>query len=250
LLEQPSEATRLIDLELSAASRVVARAVRLNVRLAKGVRLVDILRSRPLDEIQTQRVREAEQSIDLRMVLNLGVEADRGEDDDAIQIIIPNFYAGDEHAILLDVVAPGPGALAEVTMRYKDLAFLRNATARASLSLPRGSEAGGPLELNVVKNSLSARFAEALEKAGVALSRGQVAEAVNVLTQYKDQLTRRCDVLPSLRDDDTTNDLKLLEDYLRLLNTSAVQNASLRNYLADSLRYAGWLKIQPPLLVS
>jgi hypothetical protein len=250
LLEKPSEAARLIDLELSAASRVVARAVRLNIRLAEGVRLVDILRSEPLDEVQAQQVRQAEQSIDTRLNLNLGIEADRGEDEDGIQIVIPNFYAGDEHAILLDVVAPGPGAVAQVTMRYKDLAFLKNQVTQAGLSLARGQETRGPLELNVLKNALGVRLAETLEQAGMALSQGQTAEAANILTKHRDELTRRCAELPGLQDADTRTDLELIDEYVLLLTTPAVQNASLRNHLADSLRYAGWLKIQPPLSVS
>jgi protein TonB len=250
LLEKPSEAARLIDLELSAASRVVARAVRLNIRLAEGVRLVDILRSEPLDAVQAQQVREAEQSIDTRLNLNLGIEADRGEDEDGIQIVIPNFYAGDEHAILLDVVAPGSGAVAQVTMRYKDLAFLRNRVTQASLSLARGQETRDPLELNVLKNALAVRLAETLERAGMALSHGQTAEVASILTKHRDELTRHCSEIPGLQDADTRNDLELIEEYLLLLTTPAVQNASLRNHLADSLRYAGWLKIQPPLSVS
>jgi TonB family protein len=249
-LEQPSDAARLIDLELTAASRVVARAVRLNIRLAEGVRLVNILRSKPLDDVSTQQVREAEQSIDTRLNLNLGIEADRDEDDDGIQIVIPNFYAGDEHAFLLDVVAPGPGDVAQVTMRYKDLAFLKNQVTQTSLSVSRGQEARGPLELNVVKNELAVRLAEALDRAGMALSKGQMAEAAGILTKQRDELTKTCASIPALSDRDTRNDLELLEEYLLFLATPAVQNASLRNHLADSLRYAGWLKIQPPLPVS
>jgi len=60
LLESRSEATRLVEHELSSASSVVARAVRLRVRLAPGVRLVDVVGSRPLRATQAQRVREAE----------------------------------------------------------------------------------------------------------------------------------------------------------------------------------------------
>ena len=249
-LEQPSDAARLIDLELTAASRVVARAVRLNIRLAERVRLVDILRSEPLDEVLTQQVRETEQSIDTRLNLNLGIESDRGDDEDGIQIVIPNFYAGDEHAILLDVIAPGPGAVAQVTMRYKDLAFSKNQLTQASLSLARGQEARGPLELNVIKNERAIRLAEILGEAGIALSKGQTAEAVRILTEQRGELIRTCSEIPGLSDQDTKNDLALLEEYLHFLTTPAVQNASLRNHLADSLRFAGWLKIQPPLPVS
>src|SRR6185369_2748520 len=114
--------------------------------LAAGVRLVGIVGSRRLDEAQAQRVREAERSVDLRLSRNLGIESDRGEDEDGIQVVVPVFRAGDAHVILLDVVAPGPGAVADVSVRYKDLVFLRNGVARASLTLPAGAPAAGPLE--------------------------------------------------------------------------------------------------------
>ncbi len=55
LLELGSEAAGLVDRELSAASRVVARALRLRIRLARGVQLVDVLGSERLDEVGRKR---------------------------------------------------------------------------------------------------------------------------------------------------------------------------------------------------
>ena len=107
--------------------------LRLRIRLAPGVQLVDVLGSARLDDIRAERVREAEVAIDRRLARNLGIAADRGEDEEGIQIVIPNFYAGDDHVILLDLVAEGPGPLAEVTLRYKDVINQQNAVARASL---------------------------------------------------------------------------------------------------------------------
>ncbi|MCZ6720823.1 MAG: hypothetical protein O7A65_04700, partial [Proteobacteria bacterium] len=60
ILETAQEAESLVDRELSAASRAVARAVRLGIRLAPGVELVDVIGSRRLDAIHAARVREAE----------------------------------------------------------------------------------------------------------------------------------------------------------------------------------------------
>ncbi len=85
--------------------------------------------------------------------------------------MIPNFYAGDEHAVVLDVVAAGPGPIADVTVRYKDLAFLRNGVARGRLALERQEKIAGPLEYNVLKNFLALRLSEVLDEAGVALAR-------------------------------------------------------------------------------
>ncbi|MFV1979030.1 MAG: hypothetical protein ACC649_06725, partial [Myxococcota bacterium] len=125
LVTTPDEAREAVDRELSALSRAVARALRLRIRLAPGVKLIRILDASRLDDEGAERVREAEQSIDLRMASELGIEADRGEDEDGIQIVIPNFYAGGSHAILLDVVASEAGPIADVTLRYKDLIYQR-----------------------------------------------------------------------------------------------------------------------------
>ena len=151
-MDSVRQSISLVDRELHASSRAVARALRLRIRLAPGVKLVDILGSRRLDEELAERVREAEVAIDRRLARNLGIQADRGEDEEGIQIVIPNFYAGDSHTILLDVVAENPGPLADVTLRYKDVVHLRNGVARANLTLQDGPPAAGPLELNVLTN--------------------------------------------------------------------------------------------------
>ena len=247
LLELGSEAAGLVDQELSAASRVVARAVRLRIRLAGGVKLVDVLGSERLDEVRAQKVREAEQSVDLRLSRNLGIEADRGEDEEGIQIVIPNFYAGDEHAIVLDVVAAGPGAIADVTVRYKDLAFLRNGVARARLALERQQRIPGPLESNVLKNFLAQRLSEVLDEAGVALAGANPAEATRLLTEFHDLLTGLRLELPGLQNGDLALDIAMLNEYRTLLGTQVVEQPGPRDYLSDSLRYAARLKLQPPL---
>ena len=190
-LEQASDANSVIDRELAASSRVVARALRLRIKLADGVKLVDVIGSVSLNERQAERVREAEKSIDLRLSRNLGIEADRGEDEDGIQIVIPSFYAGDAHTILLDVVAAWPGPIAEVTVRYKDLAELRNTVARASLALPRSSSGDidninrGPLEINVLKNYLAFHLSEVLEGAADKLEQGDRSGAIDELDEVR-----------------------------------------------------------------
>ncbi len=107
-LTNAANAASIVKKELSAVAAVVARAVRLRIRLAPGVKLVNVIGSKRLDAQSAQKVREAERHIDLRMARNLGVAADRGDDEAGIQIVIPAYYADDAHIILLDVVAPGP----------------------------------------------------------------------------------------------------------------------------------------------
>ena len=154
LIAQVTEVEKVIESELTAASQVVARALRLRIRLAPGVKLVGVIGSDRLGSQAADRVRAAERSVDQRLARNLGIESDRGEDEDGIQIVIPAFYAGDAHVVLLDVVAPGPGPLGDVTLRYKDLVHSRNGVASARAELSRREREPGSLQNNVVKNLL------------------------------------------------------------------------------------------------
>ena len=222
VLDSASEGPGIIDRELSSASRTVARAVRLRIQLAEGVRLVDVLGSKPLSARESARVRADERVIDLRLAKNLGIEADRGKDEDGIQIVIPAFYAGDAHSILLDVVAEGPGPIAEVTARYKDLVRLENTVSRAGLALPRSDALSGPLEISVEKDRLEFRVAEALRVASEAVERGDTETASQTLHEALAFALER--------------DRSMLEEYLRFFPQLPA------SYLRDSLLYASALK--------
>jgi Ca-activated chloride channel family protein len=253
VLEAPSDAARVVDSELCAAGSAVARAVRLRIRLAPGVRLVEVVGSRRLDEAQAERVREAERSIDLDLARKLGVDSDRGEDEDGIQIVIPSFQAGDAHAILLDVVVPGPGPIADVGVRYKDLLSLRNGVARASLSVSRGAAAPGPLERNVLANLLAFRVSRGLACAGDALAAEDVPGASASIEQVRALLAGLGALVPALAGDPAlSRDAAMLGEYASLLASGAV-GTSERPRLADSLRFAARLKMLPrpaPLAVA
>jgi TonB family protein len=226
-LERTEEAQGIIDRELTAGSRTVARAVRLRIRLAEGVRLVDVLGSERLGERETERVRAEERSIDLRLARNLGIEADRGEDEDGIQIVIPAFYAGDAHSILLDLVAEGPGPVVEVTARYKDLVQLENTVARASLALPRSDAGAGRLETSVLEDYLEYRVSSGLRAAAEALERGDVSAASSALLKTR-ALAR------------AATDVALLDSYLEWLPRLATPDDL--GCFRDSLLYASTLK--------
>jgi hypothetical protein len=244
VLDAPAAARRLVDRELSAVGRAVARAVRLRIRLAPGVQLVGILGARPLDTQRAQQVRQAERSIDRRMADNLGIQADRGTDEGGIQIVIPTYYAGDAHVVLLDVVAPGPGPIAEVTMRYKDLVYVRNATARTSLHVPRSNAAPGPLERNVLKNLLAHRQAVTLAAAGRSLANGDDAAAVRALRESVALIDGvRADIPELAGDADLAGDRAMMAEYLALLGSPAAQQADPRQQLADSLQLAAHFKL-------
>lgn len=246
-LSTAQEAQELVAQEIWAASRVVARALRLRIRLAPGVKLIDVIGSKNLNEIAAQKVRKLEQSVDQRIARNLGIEADRGEDEEGIQIVIPAFYAGDSHVILLDVVAPGPGPIADVTARYKDLIYLRNGVSRANLSLENKASAFGVLEGNVFKNLLVSTLSTTLKEAGSALAQGAPAPGVMpLLRDHKLLLEGLINEVPGLaRDIDIANDITMLDEYLNLLQTSIIAQEEQLDFIADSMRSAGFAKVLP-----
>ncbi|MEM9067935.1 MAG: hypothetical protein AAGE52_05490 [Myxococcota bacterium] len=159
------DARSLVRSEVEAVSRTVARAIRLNVALGRGVQLVDVLGSRPLGGQEAARVRAAERSIDQQLARQLGIASDRDDDDEGIQIVIPSFLAGDSHTVLLDLVVAGPGPVADVTVRYKDLLRLNNGNASARVELPRGVDTEGPTQREVLRDYLAVRLSDALRRA-------------------------------------------------------------------------------------
>ena len=245
VLAAADDAAKLVDRELHAASRAVARAVRLRIRLAPGVELIDVLGSENLSEPAAQRVREAEQSIDRRMARNIGIRADRGDDEEGIQIVIPSFFAGDSHAVLLDVVVPGPGPVADVSVRYKDLVYRRNGVARARLVIQDGHSAPGPLERNVLKNQLAHELARAATTAGAQLSAGNRGGAIRTLSAALALIVGMREEIPGWdNDNELRADEALLAQYLTVLGPRFAGQQ--QNHLADSLRYLAYRRLISP----
>jgi len=247
LLTSAADAEALVDRELAAVSRAVARAVRLRIRLAPGVQLVDVIGSQRLDERRAQQVRDAEQSIDQRLSRNLGIQADRGLDEDGIQIVIPSYFADNAHVVLLDVVVPGPGPVADVTIRYKDLVHMKNGVARARLEVGRSASALGPLEQNVLANLVATEVASNLDDAADAVAVGDLDTAGAILTEALELVRGITGMVDGLaQNPDLEADMKMLAGYLQALATLSADAPAQLQTAADSLRYAGRLKVLPP----
>ncbi|MEJ8568633.1 hypothetical protein [Elongatibacter sediminis] len=247
VLDDPPEAKRLVQDELHAASRAVARAARLSIRLAPGVKLVDVIGSHRLDAPQAQRVRDIENALDRRLAAELGIQADRGDDEDGIQIVIPAIHAGDSATVLLDLVAEQPGPVAEVSLRYKDLVYRRNGALSATLDLPAvEASAGqpverGPAERTVLKNLLAWHFSEVTEAAADAVGQGHFARAAALLRDLDATLEQARRDLPAWADDpDLEADQALLQRYIAVLESP--QASARPDLVADSLRLAAWAK--------
>lgn len=245
LLHRLSDAEHIVDRELQSVSRVIARAVRLRIRLSPGVHLVDVLGSERLDTVAAQRVRDAESHADRQLSRQLGIAADRGEDEEGLQIVIPSFYAGDSHVVLLDVVTDGAGPIADVRVRYKDLVHLENGVSRARLDVPRGRDRGlGPLQRNVLENLMALELRSTLMEAADHVSVQEEVEAADLLERFEALLRGLGEHVPGwLGDRDVERDLRLLSEARRLLSGA---DGNPGDALQDSLRYSGYLKTLPP----
>lgn len=238
---RPDEARQVVGDELAAAGRAVARAVRLRIRLAEGVKLVAVIGSRPLDARDADKVRAAEQAIDQRVAATTGIASDRGADEDGIQIVIPAFLAGDDHVILLDVVVPGPGPVLDVRARFKDLVTMGNGEASASLALTSGRAPLSAGNLNVSRNLATQQASVALAEAAAAVRRGEAGAAARAVQEAKAEVARIAATVTGLQTDPSVQgDLALLRAYAGLLDEAAgwIHDPALTTRIASSLALA------------
>lgn len=122
--------------------RVVARLVRVDLRLAPGVVALRVVGSRVLDQQETQRVRRQETAVDQNLARVAGVKRDRQQDGEGMTMLIAAFLGSDEHVIDVLLQVPGPGPVADVVVDYKDLVRMANEKAMARASLARVSMRG------------------------------------------------------------------------------------------------------------
>ena len=178
---QKDSVVATVDAELELLSRVVARLVRVNVKLAPGVKAIRVLGSRPLldDEVRVVKAREVE--TDRRLSQVLGITADRGDDDDGIQTVIPVFYGGDSHVVVLELWAENAGPVADVTLRYKDMVNLDNRSARTSVSV-RGHGRDAEQEDPLLASTRDAMVVgDALRNAASSARSGDLGTAIGTL---------------------------------------------------------------------
>jgi hypothetical protein len=239
-----ADAARAVREELTAASRLVARALRVRIRLADGVQLVDVVGSHSLDAEETRRTRESERAIDQSLARRLGIGQDRDDDDSGVRILLPSFYAGDSHTIVLDLLVSRPGPVADVDVRFKDLVRLGNGTASSALALEAGTAPRGPHELRVVASFVGHEVAGALDDAADAIERGDYGSARTRLSTVRaliDQARASVDGLASVSS--MNADANLLDQFLGALD--AATDPAL---VASSLHYAAARRIVIPQL--
>ena len=177
-----SEVSGTIAAELDALSRVVGRLLRVNIGLGPDVKAVRVLGSHVLTQARVAEVKAREEATDRALAAREGIESDRGEDDDGIQVLIPYFYGGDSHVVMVELWVEGSGPVAEVTLKYKDMLTLGNSTARTAVSLRNVPRPHTGNEHLVVRTLGGYGIAEALDEAAQQLALGDGDAALRTLT--------------------------------------------------------------------
>lgn len=248
-LKNSADAQTVFAKELNELTQVVARAVRLRIKLADGVGLVRVLGAQTLDTAQTAKVKAEEKKIDRKVAdeLGIGMNRQKQKDDPGIKLLIPNFYHGDSHIVMLEIqVPPGTGQrkLADVFLKYKDLTSRANretTTAAKITYTPNRAEMIASINRNVKKNLLGFQTGEALAQASNLIAQGQIAEAVK---RVDERMVVLGVAAREWSDRDLDRDGRLLDRYKTVL-TQLKQNphlagGDLGEYLKKSLTYAGY----------
>lgn len=180
-----------VQAELEALSRVVARLIRVNIRLGKHTQAIRVIGAKVLGQQEVQAVKAREKVVDQKLSETMGVSADRGDDDDGIQTVIPYFLGDDSHVILVELWVDEPGQIAEVSLRYKDLVTLGNATARVGVALARFERKDTAVQRLVRRAAREAELAELLGKAAEDVRNGAYDQATQTLQQAHGQTRDR-----------------------------------------------------------
>jgi Mg-chelatase subunit ChlD len=235
--------------ELDELTHIVAKAVKLRIRLAEGVGFVRALGAATLNAAQTQQVKADEKKIDRRVYEELGISANRqhAKDEAGIKMLIPDFYRGDSHVVMLEVsVPPGRGAhpIAEVSLKYKDLVEKANRETKVSVGVqytPSRDEMIASINRNVKKNLLGFQTGEALSEAATLIGQGRVADAVR---RVDERMVVLGVAAKEWHDRDLDQDGRLLDRYKVVLadlqKHPQLAQSDYGQYLTRSLTYTGY----------
>jgi hypothetical protein len=231
---------------------VVARALRLRIKLADGVVLRRVLGSGQLSGTEVAEARHEEQAVDAKLYRDLGIAPDRQRDDeDGIKMLIPYFFASDSHVIMLQLQVP-PGTdrrkLADVFLKYKDLVHGRNGMDEREVVIgytQSEEQLTASISRPVKKNLLGFMAGEALLSAAGMVQNGAYLQAAELLAAQSRLLT---DASGAWKDPDLQKDAELLGTYTSVIaslqNPGTTGTEDLRAYLAKTMSSAGYKLVQ------
>lgn len=232
--------------ELEELTHVIAKALKVRIVLDKDVKLTKIFGAAELTPEETKQVRAEEKKMDQKIYEELGIQKDRDKDEPGIKMVIPHFYLGDSHVIMLEIeLPPGKGKrhVADVFLKYKDLVFRANREPKASVAVEyvtRKPEMIASIQRPVKKNLLGFQTGEALMKAAELIQRGDNAGAVRVIDE---QMTLLGVAAREWQDRDLDREGQLMAQYrdvIRSLGSRYAADSNLGRYLQKSLTYSGY----------
>ncbi|MFO0748057.1 MAG: hypothetical protein U1F43_20715 [Myxococcota bacterium] len=224
---------RALDEEMADLARVVARLVRVNVHLGKDVDAIRVLGTRVLDAAEVTAVKAREAATDANLSKTMGIASDRGEDDDGIQTIIPYFYGDDSHVILIELWVKKPGLVADVTVRYKDMVNLDNATARTSVILGARPQQPTREQELIARNVRGFELGETLQHASIAVRHNDAGAAVQAINKAR-----------ALAAETNQNDAEAVEGLLRQVEAPTWQNnPAAQSMVVESLLISGQRRV-------
>ena len=251
-VKDPAAIEPIFKAEFASLNRVVARALKVRIVLADDVVLRRVLGSRELSGREKAQVRSEEKHIDRKLYEELGIQADREQDDqDGIRMMIPYFFSGDSHVVLLQLWVP-PGQsnrkLASVTLKYKDMLFSKNGMDEADAVVgyvDSTEQVVASISRPVKKNLLGMRAGEAMLGAAELVASGQNRRAADMIAtqaRFFEEAGR------AWNDSELTRDAKLLGHYrdvvLGIDHLQVAGRDSLRSYLSKTLSHSGYKLVQ------
>jgi Ca-activated chloride channel homolog len=242
----------ILQEELEDLTHVVAKALRLRVLLARDIQLVRVLGSQQMTADEVAAAKSTERKIDQRVYRDLGITEDRQhiEDEPGLKVVIPQFYMGDSHVVLLEVKVPAgkrTTKVADVYLKYKDIVFRQNREVQTAVSIGRagsGNEMVASIRQPVKKNLLGFQTGEVLQQAAALIQGDRAGEAAKKIDE---QMVVLGVAAKEWKDPELDRDGTLLAAYRDVIAGMGTQYAEDRNlgeYLAKSLTYAAYQRTQ------
>ena len=240
-VRRPEDVRTILEDELRARVQAVAQALRVRVELGDGVVARKVYGSRLLSEDEHAAVRTTEVATDRRIARELGIVADRQQEEErGLRVHLPTFRRGDQHVILMELEVPAGTRttdVATVTLDYKDLVRRRNDRVVREVSAERidTERAHASVVRGVKRTVLAFQAGEALQRAAEALELGDTDGARRAIAERRELLETASRVW---RDPALAADATLLARYERVLGGGVVDHGS-RQMLAMAMGYYG-----------
>jgi Ca-activated chloride channel family protein len=222
-VRRPADITAILSDELEDRAQAVAQALRVRIVLGPGVTARKVYGSRALSSEEHQAVRRTEIATDVRIAEELGIAANREDEETGLRMHLPTFRRGDQHVILLELDVPGgrvgsTAGVARVELDYKDLYREMNGEAEVNVVARRVTDrqtAVASTERTVKRTVLAFQAGEALQLAAEALGRGDRSDAQQILTERHEVLVAGAELW---RDPLLARDAELLAQYQRVVD--------------------------------